>query len=424
MDDRSALSALSHWPADRRVMLLHSGRRHERWARRSLLAEPAAAIRCVETGRGGARTHWHGGHAPPCAWSDRPLRDLAAAVRAMPPGHWIGYLSYDLRLWTEPVLRRAARPAPDNAWPLLEFAWCPKVRVFDAEDDAVASPSTSAVGLGPIEPAWSADRYAAAVRRVQAYIAAGDVFQVNLAHRLRAACHGSADAARRLYARLAAHTPAWYGGLLELHDGRAILSASPELFLELDADGWVTTRPIKGTLPAAADPAALRDSPKDQAELTMIVDLLRNDLGRVCDYASVRVTQPRTIETHGPVHQAVATIQGRLHRRRDVFDLLRATLPGGSITGAPKVRAMQIIDELEVDRRGPYCGAMGWIDTTGPRPSACFNILIRTLLYEPWARRLDLWVGAGIVADSDPAAEHAETMAKAAGLIKALRSFD
>ncbi len=203
---------------------------------------------------------------------------------------------------------------------------------------------------------------------------------------------------------------------------RALASTSPELFLQLERGGRITTRPIKGTRPASANPNELRNSEKDAAELHMIVDLLRNDLGRVCDYGSVRVTQPRTIESHPTVHHGVATVTGTLHATKDIFSLLRATMPGGSITGAPKVRAMEIIDELEPVRRGPYCGAIGYIHGN----HACLNIAIRTMCIETdpnhHTGRVDMGVGGGIVIDSQPAAEYEETMAKAAAMINALRA--
>lgn len=200
---------------------------------------------------------------------------------------------------------------------------------------------------------------------------------------------------------------------------RSLASVSPELFLQVDAQGNVMTRPIKGTRPADVDVSELLNSAKDIAELTMIVDLIRNDLGRVCDYGSVRVLDPRSIESHPTVHHGVAAIVGRLHPEKDIVDLLRATMPGGSITGAPKIRAMQIIDELEPHIRGPYCGAMGMIG----RDELCFNIAIRTAMIEQCSdngMHIQWHAGGGIVADSDPAAEFEETSAKAAAVVKAL----
>ncbi|MHC4994665.1 MAG: anthranilate synthase component I family protein, partial [Planctomycetota bacterium] len=244
-----------------------------------------------------------------------------------------------------------------------------------------------------------------------------DIFQANLAQRFDTTFVGDP---RELFARLATVSPAWYGAYLELPSGRRLLSTSPELFLRVDGR-HVTTRPIKGTRPAAGDPNELRRAEKDTAELNMIVDLMRNDLGRVCEYKSVRVTQPRTIESHPTVHHGVATIEGDLHPSMDTVDLLRATLPGGSVTGAPKIRAMQIIDELEGRPRGPYCGAIGTLS----RDHSQLNVAIRTLLLEPTEAgastyRAAFSAGGGIVADSDPEAEYLETIDKAQAILRAL----
>jgi para-aminobenzoate synthetase component 1 len=222
---------------------------------------------------------------------------------------------------------------------------------------------------------------------------------------------------------------AWEDG-----DGRegstcAVLSASPELFLDVRGDA-VETRPIKGTRPRSADPVVdrayrseLASSAKDRAELAMIVDLLRNDLGRVCAYGSVRVVTaarsdeayPYVLETLPTVHHLVATLTGQLRPGKDVLDLLRACFPGGSITGAPKVRAMEIIDELEPTGRSVYTGSIGYFGVDG---QAAFNIAIRTLIVADG--RVHLHTGGGIVADSVPKAEYEETQAKALGLQRAL----
>ncbi len=272
--------------------------------------------------------------------------------------------------------------------------------------------------------------FVAGVRRIIEYIRAGDVYQANLAHRLSAPFSGSARALFHTWAR--AVSPL-LGAYLEfdLASTRcAILSASPELFLSFDAHSRrVTTRPMKGTRPGTADPAELERSDKDAAELNMIVDLMRNDLGRVCSLGSVRVDVPRAIERHGPssrgVLQATSTISGDLRPGLDLADLLAATFPPGSVTGAPKVRAMQIIDELEPVSRGPYCGAIGLIRPDG---SAEFAVTIRTALIQGTPgphpgtfshATLDYSVGAGIVADSDPDSEWQETLVKAAGFFAA-----
>ncbi len=259
--------------------------------------------------------------------------------------------------------------------------------------------------------------YLRAVRRAIDYIAAGDIFQVNLSQRFHARV---ASTPLDLYHRLRAINPAPMGGFLQFGDG-AVVSASPELFLRVRGRN-VETRPIKGTRPRGRDSVEdkrmrreLLASAKDAAELTMIVDLERNDLGRVCQYGSVRVTKARALETYPTVFHLVGAVEGRLHPRHDIIDLLRATFPGGSITGAPKIRAMQVIDELEPTRRSAYTGSMGYIGCDG---NAELNIVIRTFL----VKGQDAWfqTGGGIVADSDPNSEYNETLDKARALIRAI----
>ncbi len=425
------------------ALLLHSGRFDARWATRSILSTPAAWFRFAETPSGG-RSQWRlpddaaaGGDAPPVNFTHRPLTDLRTLMARL-DGLWIGYIAYDIGRWIEKLPGRAAR---DRDWPVIELAWCPGWATYDlatrqwtahgrwtpCPPQMSSQPVRAATfTAGDVSSVFTREQYEQAVRRVIEYIGAGDVFQVNLAQRLSAMVRSAANTTgpgstgRALFEKLSAVSPAWYGAYLELPGGRAIASTSPELFLEVSPGGHVITRPIKGTRPAAASADELLNSEKDAAELYMIVDLLRNDLGRVCDYGSVRVTQPRTIESHPTIHHGVATIEGRLHASKDLVSLLRAALPGGSITGAPKVRAMQIIDELEPVRRGPYCGAIGWL--SGDR-GACLNVAIRTMMLEqagPGQTRVDLPVGGGIVADSDPAAEHQETLDKAAAMLRAL----
>lgn len=214
----------------------------------------------------------------------------------------------------------------------------------------------------------------------------------------------------------------WHGALLELPDGSSVVSLSPELFLAGEFQpansGFVVTRPIKGTRPSTVDPEELLRSTKDEAELTMIVDLMRNDLGRVCSAGSVEVSELRHVEQHPTVHQAVATVQGRLRPGVDAASLLRATFPPGSVTGAPKIRAMQIIEALETRRRGPYCGAIGYFSDHG---RFGLNVAIRTLAIAPprgvgseVVREVHYGVGCGIVADSDSGSEWRESMDKAA----------
>ncbi|MGH7162990.1 MAG: aminodeoxychorismate synthase component I, partial [Planctomycetota bacterium] len=266
-------------------------------------------------------------------------------------------------------------------------------------------------------PRVERDAYLAAVRKAREYIRAGDVFQVNYAHEFRARFRGEPLA---LYLRLREANPAPYGAYLDLGGGRAILSTSPELFLRLRGRD-VQTRPIKGTRPRGRgerEDAALREelarSEKDAAELAMIVDLERNDLGRICVPGSVVVAEERAVETYASVHHQVATVRGEVEEGYDRGDLIAAAFPGGSVTGAPKVRAMEIIDELEAGHRGPYTGAIGLFGDDG---SLDLNIAIRTVVVANGEARLH--VGGGIVADSDPEAEFEETLAKGRAIFHA-----
>ena len=274
--------------------------------------------------------------------------------------------------------------------------------------------------LGPLTSDMGADVYRDAVRTALGYIRAGDVYQVNLAHRLAASFEGSP---RALAADLFATAAPAHGVYAELPDpsanpnagaSTAVVSVSPELFVSFDpATRRVRTEPMKGTRPITGDPAELRASPKDRAELDMITDLMRNDLGRVCAFGSMRVDAARTIEAHGSsVWQATSTVSGILRAGLTPAALVRATFPPGSVTGAPKVRAMQIIRELEPVPRGCYCGALGWLDDSG---ALSLNVGIRTATITRDASGqglLTYHAGAGIVADSDPDAEWAETIDK------------
>jgi para-aminobenzoate synthetase component 1 len=261
------------------------------------------------------------------------------------------------------------------------------------------------------------DEYLRRVERVIEYIRAGDVFQANLAQRFTTRLRvPSAEVHRRLRAA----SPAPWGCWMRL-GGPEILSISPEMFLTR-AGERVVTRPIKGTRPRSADAAEdarlfaeLESSEKDRAELAMIVDLERNDLGRVARVGSVRVGQAREIRAHPTVFHASATVEAQVDRSVHAADLVRATMPGGSITGAPKIRAMEIIEEIEDARRGPYCGSAGWFGRDG---DLSLNILIRTLVVR--GDRAVFHAGGGVVADSDPAMEYEETLVKARALVTAL----
>lgn len=270
---------------------------------------------------------------------------------------------------------------------------------------------------------WNAslgkEEYVLAVQRAKEYIAAGDIYQVNLSRKLEAPCHAP-DGLFNLYEKLRASSPAPLATYMNLC-GREVLSSSPETFLSLSGQD-VETRPIKGTRPRFADPEFdsrsafdLRQSEKETAELVMITDLLRNDIGQVCEFGSVRVTDMLRLEKLQHVHHLVSTIKGTIRSDISHLDALEACFPGGSITGAPKKRATEIITELEPCGRGLYTGAIGYLGFNG---ESQFNIAIRTIIHEKG--QLTYHMGAGIVADSDPEAEFEETEHKARGVKMAL----
>jgi para-aminobenzoate synthetase component 1 len=262
---------------------------------------------------------------------------------------------------------------------------------------------------------FTADGFRRAVERAIEYIRAGDIFQVNLAQRL---LYPARSSSRQLYLNLRQANPAPFAGYFDLGD-RQIVSASPERFLQVDG-GLVETRPIKGTRPRRHGDEAdlfagddLRESEKDRAENVMIVDLMRNDLSRVCQCDSVVVTQLCQLETYQYVQHLVSAVTGRLAPDRTSIDLLRAAFPGGSITGAPKIRAMEIIAEIEPHARGAYCGSMGYLSWDGAMD---LSILIRTITASGGWWQFP--VGGGIVSQSDPQREYEETWHKAAGLLR------
>jgi para-aminobenzoate synthetase component 1 len=363
----------------------------------------------------------------------------------LPPfqGGMIGFFGYDLAPQLERLPRRHPRVSrlPDIRLALYDTAVILDARGGTAElwswdltgegrsaaekralawresiERSIDSPRPPRIGrstFNNLTSSFNRETYTATVNRVLDYIAAGDVFQVNLSQQFTAT---GRPVPLDLYLRLKAASPAPYAAFLEWDD-LAVASASPELFYQTRGDILVT-RPIKGTRPRAraADEdqrlaAELRNSPKDRAELTMIVDLERNDLGRVCQYGSVAVVDPMKVESFAQVHHLVATVEGILRPGAGPVDVVRALFPGGSITGAPKIRAMEIIDELELNRRSLYTGAIGYFSRGG---TSAFNIAIRTILIE--GDRASFQVGGGIVADSDPEAEYEETLVKGRGM--------
>lgn len=276
-------------------------------------------------------------------------------------------------------------------------------------------------GLRGITSNFDRSGYLETVRRAIEYVHAGDCFQVNISQRL---LHRAEVPPVDLYQRLRERNAATFAGYLDLGEF-VVASASPERFLRL-VDGEVETRPIKGTRPRGLTPeedqarrTELQLSPKDRAENIMIVDLLRNDLGRVCRYGSVRVPAVCQLESYRYVHHLVSEVRGQLREGLGPVDLLRAAFPGGSVTGAPKIRAMEIIAELEPTARGPYCGSLGYLGFDGTMDT---NLLIRTFtIGRGW---IQFPVGGGIVADSVPEQEYQETLHKAEGLVRALQAKD
>lgn len=378
------------------------------------------------------------------------------AVAGLPPfqGGAVGLLGYELGGWLErlPVPRSRGLDLPDMAFGLYDTvalfdhhsgqAWV--VSGGERETDAARRPAMAralADGLrdrllappavtplpGPIlrPPGWQAEfapaAYRAAIARILDYIAAGDIYQANMTQRFLgrlAPGAGAWDA----YCTLRPRTAAPFSAFLNLGRGRALASGSPERFLALDAGGRIETRPIKGTRPRHADPvqdaalaAELLASEKDRAENLMIVDLLRNDLSRVAEIGSVAVPSLWGLESYRTVHHLTSVVTAQLRPGLGPVDLLRAAFPGGSITGAPKIRAMEIIHELEPARRGAYCGSVAWIGWDGAMDS---SIIIRTAAVA--GDLIQVQAGGGIVADSDPEAEYQESLTKARALLTAI----
>ncbi len=356
-----------------------------------------------------------------------------AAAAAVPfGGGAVGYFGYDLARRFESLPERAEDDLGLPEMAMGIYTWAVIVdhreRRCWLSGDAAAlrqwqelTAQPTAVGTFGIDGApvsdMSAAQYNVAYSRVQHYLREGDCYQVNLAQRFCAAAQGDAFA---LYETLRRDNPAPFTAWLNFPFAQ-VLSSSPERFLQV-REGRVETKPIKGTRPRSADPIqdraladALRDSAKDRAENLMIVDLLRNDLGKSCTPGSVQVPRLFEVESFATVHHLVSTVSGELAPDRDALDLLRGCFPGGSITGAPKRRAMEIIEELEPHRRGVYCGAIGYIGFDGNMDT---NIAIRTLVHS--AGKVCFAAGGGIVTDSDAAEEYQESLDKAAALLRVL----
>lgn len=338
---------------------------------------------------------------------------LEALDRAARDGLWTaGFLSYEAGYALEP--RLLPLMPEGRRLPLLAFGVYDEPLPGDALlAEAEAGAKAATAGLSVAEPGWSAADHAEAIARILDYIAAGDIYQANLTMQMRARRSGPALG---LYGALRARQPVGYGGFAALPDLPTLISRSPELFFGTDGQGRIETRPMKGTAPRASNPAhdaalrmELQQSLKNRAENLMIVDLLRNDISRICRIGTVRVPELFAIESYTTVHQMVSRVTGELVPGTSPSDIFRAIYPCGSITGAPKIRAMEIIRELEAGPRGAYCGAMGWI---APDGAARFNVAIRTLtLYGE--DEVEFGVGGGIVADSTAEGEYEEALWKA-----------
>ena len=375
------------------------------------------------------------------------LFEIEGDIDALPfTGGMVGYFSYDLGRFVEDLPRTVE---DDLQFPDLYVAFYRKVLAFDhrtgvwymnvtnldgspeidpEKEIAKISRSFNALMAAPppapmpasaaeIESNFTHEKYLKSVDKTLDYIRAGDIYQVNLSQRFQTAC---SEHPVQTYMRLREKNAAPFCAYLGFDDIR-VLSSSPERFLRVRGRK-VETRPIKGTRPRGKTEEEdrrmmeeLGASVKDRAELNMIVDLERNDLGRVCDYGSVEVTRHAAIESYATVHHLVSTVEGDLKKGVDIVDLLKATFPGGSITGAPKIRSMEIIDELEPTARSVYTGSIGYIRFDG---DADLNIVIRTVL--AGRERLSFQVGGGIVADSDPEAEYRETLHKGRAIFKTL----
>lgn len=434
-DPLGYFSVLRHRPG---AVLLDSGRPSAPGGRYDILSSDPLAL--IEVDANGAI---HGD--PTLAGAsvfDAQKRLLERLPAAVPESHLpflgglIGFWGYDLGRHLAPIPARAHRLLDLPASRLGLYDWALIQDHQRRRSWLVATPDRRRkvhdwlAGHDPRQPDFrlttpfvaemSRDDYLSRFAAVQAYIHAGDCYQINLAQRFSASFEGDLWLA---YQRLRKATPTPFAGYLAWQD-KAILSLSPERFLRCQA-GHVEARPIKGTRPRGNTPESdqrlaieLETSLKDRAENVMIVDLLRNDLGRVCRPGSVKVPQLCSLESYANVHHLVSVVTGRLDIGRRPLDLLAAAFPGGSITGAPKVRAMQIIDELEPSQRSAYCGSLGYVDVRGRMDT---SIAIRTAIAD--RGRLHLWGGGGLVADSRGDAEYTESLDKIRHLMRALATL-
>ena len=330
---------------------------------------------------------------------------LAALDRARSAGHWVaGYASYELGYALEPRLEH--KLPTHRRLPLLQFG------VYRAPVQADVPLWAGDAGVGDSTARWSAARYRQAFDTVKAYIGAGDIYQANLTFPIDATVWGGAEA---LYAALAERQPVGCGALITQDGLPTILSRSPELFFRTSPDGVIETRPMKGTQPRSQDPvedarrrAFLHVDEKNRAENLMIVDLLRNDISRIAETGSVHVPELFAVESYATVHQMVSLVRARLKAGVGLADIFTALYPCGSITGAPKIRAMEVLHELEPWARDIYCGSIGW---AAPDGRSEFNVAIRTMMLEGDAATFN--VGGGLVWDSTASSEYEEALWKA-----------
>lgn len=329
---------------------------------------------------------------------------LQALDAARAQGQWLaGYASYEMGYALEPRLQ--SRMPIGRRMPLMCFG------VFDAPYAAPGLRSAP-FDLDRFRPLWDEARYGAGFEKVHGYIGAGDIYQANLTFPMQAGFSGSIEG---LYGALSAGQPVGHGVMIRQNGRPDILCRSPELFFRTDAEGRIETRPMKGTQPRSADPvedaarkAWLTKDEKNRAENLMIVDLLRNDISRVARPGSVHVSDLFRVETYATVHQMVSTVAATLRDGAGLSEIFAALFPCGSITGAPKLRAMEILSELEMMPRDIYCGSIGW---AAPDGRAEFNVAIRTLMVENGTATLN--VGGGVVWDSTAASEYEEALWKA-----------
>ncbi|MDN6179919.1 MAG: aminodeoxychorismate synthase component I [Halomonas subglaciescola] len=424
------------------AVLLDSGRPTASGRYDIMTSDPLATLEVDDAGRAHIQRHGNTLATPPTdlddafaaqAWllEQLPAPDTSTELPFL--GGLMGYWGYDVGRQRQGVLSHKPAATRLPAARLGLYDWAIMIDHTRHETWLAATPrragqvtqwlERAAPGnepfqlTAPFRAEMSQAEYTQRFARVQRYIRAGDCYQINLAQRLTARYKGDEWDA---YCRLRRATPTPFAGFMAWND-KAVMSLSPERFLRV-RDGQVETRPIKGTRRRGDTPEedraqaqALLGSTKDRAENVMIVDLLRNDLGRVCRTGSVRVPTLCGLESYPNVHHLVSVVQGELDAPHSPLSLLEAAFPGGSITGAPKIRAMQIIDELEPCQRSLYCGSLGYLDVRGCMDT---SITIRTVLAD--GDSLHVWGGGGLVADSSPADEYAETLDKIRHLVRAL----